>query len=158
MSQSQAFFQHGRGGTVAAGPFAARASASAWINLDFMVGSSHSAQVPGIAVLVDFEGEKPGVFQGAFCQAVKLILVLHAAGKPGGALPPSWGHRWCSCHACEHPFPVLSTASAPWGSVFALPGFVPTAGFTLARFLFISYHGWCLFSFSSSEAFGSECL
>lgn len=32
----------------------------------------------------------PGVFQGGFCQAVKLILVLHTAGKPGGTLPPWW--------------------------------------------------------------------
>lgn len=46
----------------------------------------------------------------------------------------------------------------PRGSVFAIPVFVPTAVFTLACFLFITCHGWTLFLFGSSEAFGSEFL
>ena len=120
-----------------------------------MVGTSHLAQVPGVAVLLYFEGEKPRVFQGGCCHAVKLILVLHTAEKPGGALPPLLGRR-CSYHTQECAFLVFSVVSVPWGSVFAIPGFVPTAVFTLACFLFITYHGWSLFG--SSEAFGSECL
>lgn len=134
-----------------------RASASARFDPDFMMGTSHLAQVHGIAVLLYFEGGKLRTFQGGCCRAVKLTLVLHPAGKPGRALPPLLGHS-CSSHSQEHAFLMFSMVSVPWGCVFSVSGFVPAAVFILACFLFIADHGWSLVLFSSSEAFGSDCL
>lgn len=101
--------------------------------------------------------KSPESFQGGCCRAVKLILVLHVAGKPSGALPPLLGCR-CPYHAGECAFLLVSVVSVPWGSVLGVPGFVPTVVFTWAGFLFIACHGWSLFLLGSSEAFGSECL
>lgn len=62
-------------------------AASAWINLDFMVGTSRLTQVTDVAVQLYFKTKKPRVLLQL--DAVRLIVfILHAAGKPGGALSP----------------------------------------------------------------------
>lgn len=100
-----------------------------------MAGTSHLAQVPDIAVLLYFEGEKPSVFQGGCCRAVKLILVLHGAGKPGGALPPLPGRCWY--HAWEHAFLVCHVI-CPSGLCICYPSLCSHC--SVYSGLFLVYH------------------
>lgn len=98
-------------------------AASAWINLDFMVGTSRLTQVTDVAVRLYFKTKKPRVLLQL--DAVRLIVfILHAAGKPGGALSPlltcgfytthesllsSW-FRWCLSFGARY---LLSQALFP---------------------------------------------
>lgn len=108
-----------------------------------MAGTSHLAQVPDIAVLLYFEGEKPSVFQGGCCHAVKLILVLHSAGKPGGALPPLPGRCWY--HAWEHAFLVCHVI-CPSGLCICYPSLCSHC--SVYSGLFLVYHmSWLDFVF-----------